>query len=309
MALLIAASLALGGCSYMPWAGDEPEDDLAFEDDFPFEDDAKPAAKTEETVPSEDDFFRDDTVKQAEAPAMEAAAEPAAVEAAPAPALHGDVETLQIQQEALVSKVREMEEMLTAMEPKVEAAQERLEGSREGAEKAEMLEPEVQELKTQVSDLKAEIARLKEQKTVAMAPPAAKARPTRAAPGGAAGTPPEYDRALAAYNSGKYDESILQFQNLALSNPPVNLQDNILFWIGSNYVKLEMYDDAIKNFESVISKFPRGNKVHDARYMLGVVYHKKGEASRAIEVLQAALKTNPPADVKSRIQSKLKEIQ
>jgi len=306
LASLITASLVMGGCSYMPWAGDEPDDDLAFEDDFPFEDEPKTAtqAKTAEKS-SEDAFFAEEPKRAEEIIVPEAAP-------APAPALHGDVENLQIQQEALVSKVRELEEVVTTLEPKVEAAEERLEGSRDGAEKVELLEPEVEELKTQVTELKSEIARLKEQRTVAMVPPKAapKATPRAArSTGGGGGTPPEYDRALAAYNSGNYDESILQFQNLALSNPPASLQDNILFWIGSNYVKLEMYDDAIKNFEGVISQYPRGNKVHDSRYMLGVTYFKKGESSRAIEALQSALKSNPPADVKGRILAKLKEIQ
>ena len=35
--LLIAGSMVLGGCSYVPWIGDN-EDDLAFEEDFPFND-------------------------------------------------------------------------------------------------------------------------------------------------------------------------------------------------------------------------------------------------------------------------------
>jgi len=122
-------------------------------------------------------------------------------------------------------------------------------------------------------------------------------------------TPPEYDRALSAYRSRKYDESILLFQNLALSNPPNQLKDNIEFWIGSNYVALEMYDDAILQFETVLNKYPRGNKVHDSRYMLGVSYSKKGETSRAIEVLEGALKRNPTEEVRGKILAQLNQIQ
>ena len=55
-----------------------------------------------------------------------------------------------------------------------------------------------------------------------------------------------------------------------------------------------MYDDAIKQFEAVVDKFPRGNKVHDSRYMLGVSYYRKGETSQAIDVLESALKRHPP---------------
>jgi TolA-binding protein len=122
-------------------------------------------------------------------------------------------------------------------------------------------------------------------------------------------TPPEYNKALSAYRSRNYDESILLFQNLALSNPPNSLKDNIAFWIGSNYLALEMFDDAILQYETVLNKYPRGNKVHDSRYMLGVSYSKKGETSRAIEVLEGALKKNPTAEVRGKILAQLNSIQ
>ena len=99
------------------------------------------------------------------------------------------------------------------------------------------------------------------------------------------------------------------FQNLALNNPPNHLKDNIDFWIGSNYLALEMYDDAILQFETVLNKYPRGNKVHDSRYMLGVSYSKKGETSRAIEILEGALKRNPSAEVRGKILAQLNAIQ
>ena len=52
-----------------------------------------------------------------------------------------------------------------------------------------------------------------------------------------------------------------------------------------------------------------GNKVHDSRYMIGVSYSKMGETSRAIEVLEAALKSNPPNEVRTKITTQLKNIQ
>jgi formylglycine-generating enzyme required for sulfatase activity len=121
--------------------------------------------------------------------------------------------------------------------------------------------------------------------------------------------PPEYDKALAAFRSRKYDESIRLFHNLDLSNPPNKLKDNIAFWIGTNYVALEKYDDAILQFETVLNKFSGGSKVHDSRYMLGITYSKKGETSRAVEVLEGALKKNPPAEVRGRILAQLNQIQ
>ena len=73
-------------------------------------------------------------------------------------------------------------------------------------------------------------------------------------------------------------------------------------------MKLGMYDDAIKQFKTVLNKFPGGNKVHDARYMLGVCYQKKGDTGSALDVLELALKGNPPSSVRQKIEKQLMEI-
>jgi len=299
--LLLVSPLVLGGCSYIPWIGDEDEEDLAFEDDFPFEDEEP--VKRAGASKSEDDFFAEDGAMIEGGGGDFSSIE----QEADSSALKGDVESLQSQQEALISKVRELEEILITLEPKVSATQERLEGSLAAVSgQSQFLEPEVEELKLKVSQLNEEISRMKlAQSGSSPAMSRRKASPVRQS----RGTPDQYNTALSAYQVGNYDESILLFQNFALSNPPGDLKDNILFWIGSNYVKLEMYDNAIKQFDTVLNQFPQSNKAHDSRLMLGVSYYKKGEASRAVEVLETALKYNPPSDVKGKIMAQLSEIQ
>jgi TolA-binding protein len=298
---LVASPLVLNGCSYIPWIGDSEEEDLAFEEDFPFEDEQP--AESANSFGGDDDFFAEDGALGEGGGEDFSSIE----QGTDSKELKGDVESLQYQQEALVSKVRELEEILNTLEPKVSATQERLEGSLSSVtSQSEFLQPEIEELKLKVGQLNEEISRLKMGGST-MASSGASV--SRAAPSRSSGTPTEYDKALEAYRTGNYDESILLFQNFALSNPPLNLKDNILFWIGSNYVKLEMYDNAIKQFDTVINQFPRGNKAHDSRLMLGISYYKKGEASRAIEVLQSALKYNPPSEVKGKILAQLNAIQ
>ena len=312
--------LFLGGCSYLPWVGDE-EDDLAFEDDFPFEDEEfvdedggkeKKSRKASSERSIEDDFFAED---DAASKSDEMAEDDVFGDEDPdgfasidqktdRSEIKGDVESLQGKQEALISKVRELEEILSTLEPKIDAATERLEGSVSSVtDSSDFLEPEVEDLKSQVARLNEEISRIKMQKPSAVKRSRTKRHRAKAK------TPPEYNRALSAYRSKKYDESILLFQNLALSNPPKKLKDNIAFWIGSNYLALEMFDDAILQFETVLNKYPRGNKVHDSRYMLGVAYSKKGETSRAIEILEGALQRNPTAEVRGKILAQLNQIQ
>ena len=295
LTLIIAGSMLLGGCSYIPWAGND-DDDLAFEEDFPFEEDEQVFEE------GEDDFFEEDGKSADDDFALDD--DFASVDQrTDKNELKGDVGTLQTQQEALISKVRELEEILSSLGPKINATQEQLEGSLSAVSgQSEYLEPEVEELKLQVARLNDEINRLKSVK-------GSNTRARGISRRKSASTPPQYNQALSSYRAGNYDESILQFQSFALASPPERLKDNIAYWIGSNYIKLEMYDDAITQFETVINSYPRGNKVHDSRFMLGRTYSLKGETSRAVEILQSALENNPPTEIRGKILKKLNDIQ
>jgi len=311
LALIIFLSfpLFLSGCSYLPWADDD-EDDIAFEEDFPFEDEEfvdegrRRGRKASREKSSDDDFFGEDE-SFSNSGGMEGddgfADDDSQTDRVE---LKGDVENLQTQQETLIGKVRELEEVLNTLEPKIDAATEQIEtGTFSATDSVNFLEPEVEDLKAQIAQLNEEISLIKTQKSHAPKINQSKMRRAKMT------TPPEYDKALSAYRNKDHDGSILLFQNLALSNPPNHLKDNIEFWIGSNYVALEMYDDAIIQFETVLNKYPRGNKVHDSRYMIGVSYSKMGETSRAIEVLEDALKRNPTNEVRAKILAQLNHIQ
>ncbi len=219
-----------------------------------------------------------------------------------------DVAALHSQQAELMFRVQELQKIVSNLEPRLAATQERVESSLKAGSTSPMVNAEIESLKSEVVQLRNEIATLKK----ASAPSKQgkqirKARPIRRYPK-LSRTPKQYDQALAAYKAGKYDESILLFQELNLKNPPQNLKDNILFWIGSNYMKLTMYDDAIRQFQYVLKKYPGGNKIHDARYMLGVCYQKKGDTGRALDALELALKNNPPSSVRQKIEKHLMEI-
>ena len=306
--IFLVSSLALGGCgSYMPWFGDEPEEEedfLAFEDDIPedertsLEGEGDPFA--EESSGVDNEGFGDESGFEDSGDDGFASVD----QETDKNELKTDVENLQGQQEALISKVRELQEIISTMEPKITATHEQLQGNLNGAsQQVEFLEPEVNHLKQQVALLQEELAILQSRKM----PSGGKSyKKKHRIP---SWFKKEYDKALSAYRSNKYDESILLFQNLAVKNPPMSYQDNIHYWIGSNFVKLEMYDDAIKHFETVLNRYPRGNKIHDSRYMMGVSYHRKGENSRAMDILQSALKFNPTAEVRSKIQREIQQIQ
>lgn len=291
--LLLGLTLTLNNCSSIPWIGgsNDKEEDLSFDKDVP-------SSKSQ----SDDDFFADDGKskgkdkdKDKDKKGSGFASIDQEVDSREAKA---DTQDLQQRQDALSTRVRDLEESLHSLQPKVEATQQKLEGGLGAVtQKSDYLEPEVKELREQIARLNDELNQLKSSKGKSYSGKRSRS------------LPPEYTKAYQAYLSGSYDESIVMFQNLAVKNPPKDLQDNIVYWIGANYAKMGKFDEAIKQFQTVLTKFSDGNKVHDSRYMLGYCYSKKGDKAKAIDTLEAALKRNPPKDVKQKIENQLRELQ
>lgn len=220
-----------------------------------------------------------------------------------------DIQILQSQQEALIQRVKELQTVIQDMEPRLTATQERLETNLSmAAEQTQSLAPEIESLKMNINQLSEEIAALKGSGGVQQA----KLTPRKGGKKGkkttAYKTPPEYNQALNAYRSGSYDESIMLFQEYRLENPPDDLKDNVIFWLGNNYYQLGRYDEAMSHFEMVLNQYPHGNKVHDSRFMMGVTLQKMGDTGRALDVLEKALQANPPSEVRKKIEAQLKEI-
>ncbi len=310
--VLVSSSLILSGCSLWPFGKkDVDEEDLAFEQEFSEPD---PEFDQASGKSKEDDFFSEGEQKSSSQGSSdgdvfseEGTGGFASVDQnTDQKELKTDIETLQSQQEALITRVRELQEIVQSMEPRITATQDRLESSLGSASmETQSLEPEVLALKEEIARLNSEISDLKSSSQPRMAKVSKSAKPRMKS---SFKTPPEYDQALSAYRAGNYDESILLFQEYSLKNPPDSLKDNVVFWIGSNYLKLQMFDEAINQFQNVLDQYPNGNKVHDSRLLMGISYQKKGDTGRALDILEAALKSNPPQEVRKKIEKQLMEI-
>lgn len=118
-----------------------------------------------------------------------------------------------------------------------------------------------------------------------------------------------YTAAMNLLKDGKYKRSMHKF-NLALhSNPPRELKDNIHFGLSTVFYKLRKYSQAIKQLEAIRKYYPKGDKWYMSFVMLGVIHNQKGEKSRALYILNEALKKNPPKNIKTIIDLMLNKIQ
>jgi len=123
----------------------------------------------------------------------------------------------------------------------------------------------------------------------------------------------EYANALKLYRENKFDKSITAFNNLIKKYSKVSnsLTDNLYYWLGENYLSLQDIPLSRKNFEIVIKKYPRANKVPDSMFKLGFILEQEGRAEVAVSkyynlLVKKYLNTEAGKLAKERLQ-KLKQ--
>ncbi len=95
----------------------------------------------------------------------------------------------------------------------------------------------------------------------------------------------EYADALLLHRNNKFDESITAFNKLIKKYSGIrsSLTDNFYYWLGENYLSLKDVPLARKNFEIVIKKYPKANKVPDSMFKLGFILEQEGRQGLAIK--------------------------
>ena len=171
---------------------------------------------------------------------------------------------------------------------------------------------DVRTLQQAVGDLTALMGRMQAQLTdisnsikVMQAPPVAPPQPTGGgAPGsnGASDTPPMpaqklYDTARGDYQGGKYDLAVQEFADYLKYYGNTDLAPNAQFYIAMIHYGQKNYDDAVKEFDMVLEKYPDNNKTAEAllykgRALVKMPGHKTDGASEFMEVIKRFPKTD-----------------
>ena len=111
----------------------------------------------------------------------------------------------------------------------------------------------------------------------------------------------DYNSAMKSFRSGQFKKSLRLFIKLTKQKPPLFLQDNIQFGMGSAYFRLKNYPKAMKHFQKILDDFAQGDKRFISYFMLGVIHNLQGEKSRAVFFLDEALRKNPQKKMRSMI--------
>ena len=132
--------------------------------------------------------------------------------------------------------------------------------------------------------------------------------PPAAAPQPKAKEPDLYDKSIALYRDGKYEEAIDGFRGFLKASPKSDLADNAYFWIGECYMSLKQYEQAILAYQEVIKKYPKGNKVPSALLRQAFAFLEIKDKTSAKLLLSKVVKNYPSSNEAKIAQKKLETL-
>ena len=98
----------------------------------------------------------------------------------------------------------------------------------------------------------------------------------------------EYKAAYDLLRQRQVDPSLTAFTNYLKKYPNGEFAANSCYWLGEIYLLKNMLPQARDWFSKLLKDFPDSNKVPDARFKLGKVYHLMGDKKRAKPLLDEA---------------------
>lgn len=128
----------------------------------------------------------------------------------------------------------------------------------------------------------------------------------------------QYQLALDKYESGHYDDAILEFQKVLFSYPGLNFIDSAQYYFAMSYYGRGDHHLAINEFRRLITQFPSSALTDDAQFMIGKASFEsapsntgldQSDTEQAIKELQAFLEDYPNSDRRADGEKLLHEAQ
>ena len=211
-------------------------------------------------------------------------------------------ETLLRSNATLVTKVSEIEERIQSTQGAVEQSTHRLD---QIAQQVARNQRELEEMRARVTTMQtpAPAADGGGQATGELTVPAA------AIPATPAMDPMQtYQAAYRDYQRGNFDLAIDGFRDFLSASANSDLADNASYWIGESLFSQKKYREAIGQFDAVVNKYPKSDKVPGALLKKGYAYIAVGERAQGVVQLQYVLHEHPKSQEASLARQKLKQL-
>jgi len=124
-------------------------------------------------------------------------------------------------------------------------------------------------------------------------PAAAAASTAEAAP---TGEKERYAAARAAFDQGEYEKARSLFGNLLADFPNSAQASSAQFWLGETYYREKWYEKAILEYQKVVEKYPKGNKLPAALLKQGFAFSNLGDTANGRLVLESLIQKYPDSN-------------
>ena len=117
-----------------------------------------------------------------------------------------------------------------------------------------------------------------------------------------------YQTGYNDYLRGNYDLAILGFRQYLESFPNTELADNASYWIGESYFSQGQYNQAIQEFDNIMSTYERSDKVASAMLKKAYAYLELGDTPRGVAQLRRVIQHHPGTDEANLARQRLDEV-
>lgn len=119
---------------------------------------------------------------------------------------------------------------------------------------------------------------------------------------------PLYSKALAAFRAEELDLAMRAFAVFVRRFPEHSLADNALYWTGRARAKRGDHAAAIESYETLLRRYPTGNKVPDALLALADSHAASGRTEEARTKLARVAKSFPGSTAGRSAAQRLREM-
>lgn len=136
--------------------------------------------------------------------------------------------------------------------------------------------------------------------------------PSGSASAAPSGPPPSadtlYSNGLRDITNGKYELARSEFQDYLRYYADTDLASNAQFYLGEIAYSQHQYDQAVQEYDKVLSNYPKSFKLATARYKKGMALLELGQKNPGIKELRDVVKRYPGTEEERRARAKLKDM-
>jgi tol-pal system protein YbgF len=126
------------------------------------------------------------------------------------------------------------------------------------------------------------------------------------------GPPPSadnlYSNGLRDITSGKYDLARSEFQDYLRYYSDTDLASNAQFYLGEIAYSQRQYQQAVVEYDKVLTNYPKSFKLASARYKKGMALIELTQKNAGVKELREVVKRYPGTEEERRARAKLKEL-